>query len=183
MPIMSPEDRLRSMTSADSDPTLSENEIHMLLETSSIASVYPTWAPDTAYSVGARVVPSPRTGLVYAATVAGTSGSSLPPFTNEHNDPVSDGSVTWELADTEVAFNLNRAAAEGWRIKAGKVANRFDMKTEVNQTFRSQMYKHCMDMHKSYKVAAAGGVGSIIFVSDQGTYNYDPVIANLNPAP
>ena len=182
MAVMSPEDRLRSMTAAEQDPTLSENEIHMLLETNSIASAYSTWAPDTQYSVGSRVVPSPRTGLVYAATVAGTSGSILPAFSNELNDPITDGSVTWELSETEVAFNLKKAAAEGWRLKAGKVANRFDMKTEVTQTMRSQMYKHCMDMYKSYKIAGAGLV-SIPIVSDVGLYDYDPVIENLNPAP
>lgn len=54
------------------------------------------------------------------------------------NAPGDDG---W--TPTYSVQGVYRAAAEGWKVKSGRVANRFDFTTD-GQTFRrSQMHDHC----------------------------------------
>ena len=161
MPVLTPLDQLRFMVDADHEPTLSTEELHTLLQLHQYETTLPSWEPSTAYSVGNQVVPSPRNGLVYEVSVAGTSGTVQPPFGDI--SLVDNSSVTWIVASSDDAYNLNRAAAEGWRIKAGRVSNRYDIKDDVSGTSRSQQFKHCMEMYKSYR---RGGYGSIPVTSE-----------------
>lgn len=47
-------------------------------------------------------------------------------------------------------YDMNRAAASGWRFKAGKVANRYTFGSDARQINRSDFIKHCMEMAKIY---------------------------------
>lgn len=114
--------RLTAMLSPDSDPTLTEAELELLLESNKVADQY-----------------------------------GLPPTSSAYTD-------TW---------NLRKAAAEGWRWKAGKVANRYDFSTDVHSQSRDQLFKHCLEMAKQF----GGSLGTIQAVSPA---SYDPVIGNLN---
>ena len=139
------------MVDADHEPTLSVEELHTLLQQVQLPRAFSSWESGKAYAVGNKVIPSPRNGLVYQVSVAGTSGTVQPAF---DNGSVDDNTVTWAVSTTDIddAYNLNRAASQGWRIKAGRVANRYDIKDDTSATTRSQLFKHCMDMYKSYRV-------------------------------
>lgn len=167
------------MVAATQDPELTDDEIWSLLEQNQAVAQYPVWEPNTAYAVGQRVTPKPRNGLTYVVVTSGTSGVTQPAFPNLEDGTVVDGTVTWEVSTEEVSYNLRKAAADGWLIKAGKVTNRVDMKTEVHSLSRSQMYKMCMDQRKAY---LRGSPGSIPVTSQAATQAF-PVIGNVNPAP
>lgn len=153
------EDQLRYMIVADDDPAVTDPEIRMLLDNTLIRSSFPAWTPQTAYTVGQQIVILPRNGIVYQAQTGGTSGATQPDFESGifvespelGTGTITDGSVVWEFSRIELAYNLRRAAAEGWRLKAGKAANQYDFKTDVSSFQRDQLYKHCMEMYKSYR--------------------------------
>lgn len=55
-------------------------------------------------------------------------------------------------------YDLNAAAAEGWRWKAGKVATDFTFASD-GQTFnRGEMVRACMDMADRYANRATGSI-------------------------
>lgn len=54
-------------------------------------------------------------------------------------------------------YDLNTAAAEGWRWKAGKVAGAYTFTTD-GQTFqRAQLYAHCLKQAELYSRRAVSG--------------------------
>lgn len=59
-------------------------------------------------------------------------------------------------------WDLNAAAAEGWRWKAGKVAGAYSFGDAGASFNRSDMVKACMAMAKTY---GSRGVGTIKFAS------------------
>lgn len=60
----------------------------------------------------------------------------------------------------EPTWNLDAAAAEGWRWKAAKAAAEFDVSVGAGTSFkRSQKYEHCMTMADRY--ARRSGLVSI----------------------
>lgn len=59
----------------------------------------------------------------------------------------------------EATWNLNAAAAEGWRWKAGKAAPRFDADLGDGVRFRrAQMYAHCMEQSRRYAGTLVGAI-------------------------
>lgn len=60
-------------------------------------------------------------------------------------------------------YNLNVAAAEGWRWKAGRVSSAIDFGADGAEFKRSQLFKHCNDMAAMYEKQAAGpGVAGLV---------------------
>lgn len=53
--------------------------------------------------------------------------------------------------DWTPTYDLNAAAAEGWRWKAAKVAGKFDVSTDGQAVSRSQMVAHCQQMADQYR--------------------------------
>lgn len=49
------------------------------------------------------------------------------------------------------SYNLNAAAADVWRMKAGHAASKFDFSTDGHTINRSQMQKMAMDMVRFYE--------------------------------
>lgn len=177
MPVMNPEARLRSMVQADADPELSNDEIETLLEDNSIPSDYEFWAPTYAYPVGAYVTPYPGNNHVYIVTGAGTSGAGQPTFSTVPNSVVTDGSVTWREAGVINSVDLNRAAAQGWILKAGKVANRYNVDMDLHQRLeRSKLFDQCMAMAKQYSRKT---ITSIVVAGAYTDLGF-PVIGNVN---
>lgn len=68
-------------------------------------------------------------------------------------DGVEITDATWTAT-----YDLNAAAAEGWRMKAGKVAGQFSFTTD-GQTFqRAEMYKACLEMAQRYANRVCGSI-------------------------
>lgn len=57
-------------------------------------------------------------------------------------------------------YDMNRAAAEVWRLKAANVANRFDIKTDNHDLKRNQLRQNYLDMAKFYDLEAQKGSGA-----------------------
>lgn len=118
---------LEMFTRASSFPTLTSDEIDLLLKQAKRASMpfaagvntgqplnngimivskqgtvppdsFADWEATTVYVAGDQVVPTVRNGHFYEVTVGGTSGSSEPTFPTDDGDTVTDGSVTWQEA-------------------------------------------------------------------------------------
>lgn len=99
-------------------------------------------------------------------------------------DPtLTQAEITGLLADFKIVYrvpdlwDLDAAAAEGWRWKAGKVTDRFDFQSDVSNFSRDQVIQHCLAMADRYdrgvKSVQATGYGS----------RYDPVLGNIDGAP
>ena len=69
----------------------------------------PLWTASTAYGVGAIVQPSPVTGRMYQAVIAGTSSSVQPTWPTVVNTKVTDGSVTWNCLGPVALPSLSNA--------------------------------------------------------------------------
>lgn len=53
-------------------------------------------------------------------------------------------------ANWEPTWDLDAAAAEGWRRKAGKVASRFSVNIDGDALQRAQVFSHCLAMADRY---------------------------------
>lgn len=53
------------------------------------------------------------------------------------------------------SFDLNGAAADAWRERAGQVSGNYDFRVEGRQFTRSQWFAHCMGMAAHYDSMAA----------------------------
>ena len=65
---------------------------------------------------------------------------------------LSDGSAN---PDYTLTVDLYRIAAEGWRVKAGMVAEGYDFRAEGAEFNRSQVYKHYLDQAARYAAMAS----------------------------
>lgn len=168
-------DQLRRMVASDTFPTIDGQELTDLLRLArrpdwrgildvdvplpdgatrtAAEGQYAIWQPSHAYTAGQTVVPIRRNGHVYTVAIAGTSGTEPPLFPT--SGTVTDGTVTWTETNTAVVwqptYNLNSAAAEGWRWKAGRTADRISFGTQGDNYNAEQMHQHCVDMAKYYE--------------------------------
>ncbi len=163
--------RLERLVAHTTPPTLDAEEISALLLVAARVDsagalreeAGAEWAPSTAYAVGDTVVPTSRNGVRYRVSVAGTSGAAEP-ATWPVTGTVTDGGVTWEIDTATPAawsptYDLAAAAAEGWRVKAGLVSDRFRFADDGDSYDRDQVFAHCVRMAEQYeKKAAAGGL-------------------------
>lgn len=172
-------DQLRRMVASETFPTLDGYELSDLLRLGRRPDKYGTldtgvpfpdgtsrtegdgnydvWAPSTAYAEGDMVVPRRRNGHVYIVDTAGTSGTDDPAFPT--SGTVTDGTVTWSevpyVMVWQPTYDLNAAAAEGWRWKAGKTADRITFSSQGDNYNADQLHKHCLDMAKYYEGRSA----------------------------
>lgn len=59
------------------------------------------------------------------------------------------------------AADLYAAAAEGWRIKAGHVAEWYDVNIDGRGLSREQVFRHCIRMADYYMNSGTGEIRSI----------------------
>lgn len=121
---------IQAACQAENEPTLSPNEITACLEKYARASV---WTAETAYSIGAKVVPIAGNGRLYRCVRAGSSSASAPAewdYTTNLGTCISDGQLlVWEdygAAPIEI-WDINAAIGEAWRLKASKDSALIDM--------------------------------------------------------
>lgn len=71
------------------------------------------------------------------------------------------------LSDPQLESLINRtvdlsaAAAEGWRIKAARVAEWYDVNIDGRGLSRSQVLRHCNNMVRLYADASGGEIVSV----------------------
>lgn len=159
-------DRLKAMIAADQDPLLTDPEIDDLLVRArrpdpSGNPAYATWQPGRVYLVGAIVVPNTWNGHYYTCTTAGISHTATEPiFPTGTGATVTDASVVWTESGSDPwapTYDLNAAAAAGWRQKAGKVSPNYSFGVDGDQSMQSDVFRHCMAMADHY---SSGGSGS-----------------------
>ncbi len=73
-------------------------------------------------------------------------------------------------------WDLNAAAAEGWRWKAGKVAGAYTFGDSGSTFNRSDMVKACMAMAKTY---GSRGAGTIKLAASDAAWDTD-IAGNVN---
>lgn len=69
-------------------------------------------------------------------------------------------------------YDLNAAAAEGWRRKAGKVSGSNDFSVDGDSYSDSQQHAMCLEMAKSYAAKSSGTI------SLAPSYDDEYVVAN-----
>lgn len=167
--------RIESMVDSAVDPVLTSDEIASLVDVSrrpdqagnpatNLATVV-VWAAATAYAYGDVVTPDPADGRYWMCTNAATSGATQPSWPDQVGSApggttVYDGDLVWLDVGTtwQPTWDLNAGAAEGWRLKAGKVAGRYDFGTDGQMFKRGQMLAHCNQMERRYRRRIARGL-------------------------
>lgn len=160
--------RLERMVAATVPPTLSSDEITDLLVIGRRASANglsfeddTPWVASMALAVGDYVVPTVRTGFRYLVTVSdGAAGLVEPTWPTTDGTTVTLDGITYSTDETGAwvpTYDLNAAAAEGWRWKAGKIANAFEASADQQTFKRDQQFEHCMKMAAMFEAKAAGG--------------------------
>lgn len=164
--------RIERMVAFDADPTLSSDELHELLDGArrpdragnlpTNAATTADWTAGTAYTPG-TVVQQPSASRWWRCIVGGTSGATSPTWPSLGGlaataRRVTDGDVVWEDVGSEWAptYDLNAAAAEGWRWKAAKASGRFGFQTDGQSFERQQVAARCLEMAATYERRAPG---------------------------
>jgi hypothetical protein len=160
MPLLVDQDkatqRLESLIDAAVDPVLSSDEVLDLLTDNQVAAV---WSASTAFEFGAVVIPTAnkRNGRKYRIVELDgdgrTSGATEPNWPTGRDSRVTDGNITWEEAGNEPKslWNLDKAAYQGWLLKAGKVAPEFDYGDADHKMNAGQMHEHCLKQAARFK--------------------------------
>jgi hypothetical protein len=170
------------MVAAATEPILSSTELDDLLTLAQRPDAlgqlpFIPWRASSDYAIGDYAVPFPRNGHLYRATAAGTSGTSPPTWPGGSGATVSEGSgkPTWQEVGAVAwlpTYDLNQAAAEGWRWKAGKVADLFNFVVDPRQQIdRAQIFEHCLSMAERY----AKKVVQTISTGDWGQTPVEPL--------
>lgn len=151
--------QIEAMTAWDSVPALTVAEVSELVTLAQRPDVSGTpaninaWQASQRYVLGQLVVPTTANGHRYKVTDDGLSDSTEPDWPTGEGVTVTDGTVIWTEvgSDTWVpTWDLNYAAAEGWRRKAAKVAGSYDFSSGGDAFSRSQMVEACLSMAKMY---------------------------------
>jgi hypothetical protein len=145
----------------------------------SAPDAYQVWKPNTTYATNDPIVPTSRgdvgpqswssylylpppipftASIVWTAQDDGDSGANepdWPKFTDltELGGTIVDGGVTWKSTNITPWFgswNLNHAAAEGWRRKAGKAASGYQFADMGKSLSRQQIFEQCLKMSSHY---------------------------------
>lgn len=168
-------ERIEAMTAWDAAPALTSAQVTLLVRAARRTDAdgitptgYDEWQASTVYAVGDRVYPSVRTGLVYEVTGAGTSGAAEPSWPSVVGGTVTADGVTYEaVTDTWTGtYDLNAAAAEGWRWKAAVAAGKFSFSSDGQSFNRAEISRAAREMATMYRNRVAGSVPLVLSTPD-----------------
>lgn len=160
--------RLERLVAHATPPTLAPLEISALLSLASLTdaaggTLYgeTAWQNNMSLAVDDRIVPSSRTGKIYKVTASDGAAGENEPAWPDSGSVTLDG-VTYELdaatpAGWQPTYALALAAAEGWRMKAGLVSDRFRFADDGDSYDRQQIFEHCFRMAEQYEKKATAG--------------------------
>lgn len=169
--------RLERLVASATPPTLGADEISALLAGAALADssgatpvgawladvfyAETEWTANMALAVDARVVPSVRTGRIYKVTASDGAAGATEPAWPTYGSVILDGiTYTLDAADPaawQPTYALAAAAAEGWRMKAGLVSDRFRFADDGDSYDRQQIFEHSFRMAEQYERKAAAG--------------------------
>lgn len=162
--------RLSDMVARTVFPELSNEQMARLLQYARREDAYgwlPSydieWTPNTVYALNDVIVPPIRNGHTYIISDGGTSGTTEPDWPLDVGDEVTLDGVTYMDISSYVSvwygrWDFNRAAAEGWRVKAGMVSNRHDFGSNQGNYNPSQLFEHCNKMAEVYAAKTVGAI-------------------------
>ena len=165
--------RLERLVAADTDPALTVDELDDLMAVArrvdtagnhpANTSTTPLWAASTSVTAGTVVRVASTPARYWRARQSGVTAATAPVWPDLSRRTVTgvevwDGSVVWSDngAEWSPTWNLEAAAADGWRTKAAKAAGRFDFGEDGQQFSRSQVVAHCTAMAKRFEGRNAG---------------------------
>jgi hypothetical protein len=168
--------QLETLVDADADPSLTSSEVSAILDRArrpdragnpitNVAANVGAWEASTVYAVGDVVTPVDVNGRYWMCVTPGRTYPTEPTWSDTKrlapfSIGVLDNEVRWTYAGTEwtPSWDINAAAAEGWRIKAGKVAGRYNFTTDGQQFARAQMIAHCRHMERMFRRKITAGI-------------------------
>lgn len=162
---------LSDLVDASGDPSLNAIQLERILRDSRVADPagnppdnFRNWTPGTVIAPGSYIVPTGRDGYVYYTALGGTTGASEPGW----GVSTVDNTVTWTryaYAGWGGYYDMNRAAAKGWRLKASKAAKRKDVQAFGQTNNRTSTYEHCIEQAEHYE----GRITDSISVASRAT--------------
>lgn len=163
--------QVQTLAATSTVPTLTGTEVAQAIDLARRQDqygydYYDNWAAGTVYTVNEYRVPTVANGYAYRVTVAGTSHAvTQPTWPTTVGATVTDGTVTWQNIGAYLwspTYSLNKAVANAWLMKAGKVASEYEVGLGAGKSFkRNQTYDMCMKMAMRYGGGGAAGFGSM----------------------
>lgn len=150
------ESRLKRVVAWDQEPQLSQDEIDDLIELARITKPYQThdslseWEPYTHYNKGEMVVTKDKEA--FFCVEDGVSGDLAPKSLSDVSE-YNDGTTKWVyrgLSNYIPTYDLNRAAYEGWGMKAAKASSMISFTSDGATYHRDQYIENCEKMQRKY---------------------------------
>lgn len=98
--------------------------------------------------------------LVQADSRPALTAPELAAILDAHPAPDADGMTKADGMEWRPTYDLNAAAAEGWRIKGGKVAGDFNFTADSAQYAKGDVMAHCLAMEQKYASMAHGSAST-----------------------
>lgn len=83
-------------------------------------------------------------------------GALLDSYASQDNDGRAPSDTGWVGT-----WDLNAAAAEGWRMKAGKVAGDFNFSADNASYSKADVLAHCLEMETKYASLCHGTMNTL----------------------
>lgn len=135
-------------------PTLTTPEVEGIVDSCVKATI---WTVNTAYEVGAVILPTVRNGRRYICVQGGTSHAATEPEWSDRlystiEDGSSDPVLTWREDGPDFAnvFDVRGAIHTAWMLKAAKASLSVDVQQQVGGIKASQIHDHCLKMAEKY---------------------------------
>lgn len=172
--------RIKTLTDSAADPVLADPaDIDVLMAYATkvdlfgvIPDVHKEWAAGALNVPGDLIVPTGkygdawipivRNGFYYICTVGGVGGTVEPAWPVVIGQVVVDGASTWSCvgaAPWSPTYDIYYAVAQGWLLKAGRLAGHYNFMSGGKMFSREQFYNHCIALYRRY--SAKSGVKSI----------------------
>ena len=134
----------------DEEPVLSDEDLYGLLDRAAVATV---WTAATAYSYGDVILPTTRDGHRYRVVTPGTSDSTEPTWNTEQAGYTTDGDdLVWQEDGRQYSdlWDIDRAAHEGWLLKASLAASDYEFTDSGLNLKRQQVAAGCRAQAKCF---------------------------------
>ena len=106
------EDEFMRTVPCDNEPALSPDEVEAIIDNNRRAQ---RWTASTAFTLGARVMPTVRMGRIFEVIVEGTTGVTEPAWPDASEAEITSGTVTLREAGRDYAsvYDVRAAIQEG----------------------------------------------------------------------